>query len=143
MSTLHPWEIQLPEAKRQAASKPKEEGLGAGTKTYTWRGETYFGATDVAAEADCSRQAVYAHMRKYGNLDRLGDKNLPHPRAKVVEVLGHSWVSERAFARDIGVSLSRVQRWRRSGAKGVAKMEAAVRQLHDAAEKPQSTVTGE
>ena len=143
MTPMHPWETRLPEVKRPSAPAPKEEGLGAGTKTYTWRGETYFGAADVAAEADCSRQAVYAHMRKYGNLDRLGDKNLPHPRAKVVEVLGHRWASERAFARDLGVPVIQVQRWRRSGAKGVAKMEAAVRQLHDAAEEARSTVTEE
>lgn len=41
-------------------------------QAYTWRGEVYFGAEAVAIAANCKRNAVFDHLKRYGTLDSLG-----------------------------------------------------------------------
>ena len=90
---------------------------------YLWRGQTYLGQEAVAAAAGRAQNTVSSHLRRYGNLDRLGVGSggskpgqldpaiLGHP----VRKFGRCWPSQRALARDAGRALTTVRGWLRHG----------------------------
>lgn len=157
MSAPHPWPLpvpvsvapkrQLKGAKRNAR---KSDGLPPNTRMYTWRGETYFGAADVAAEVPCDVRTVYKHMRLYKNLDRLGlplacgGKRAGQPRiipvSLTIEGVLREWPSLRALAKDIGWTQASVQRCYKSTGRGRAKLERAIDEWAKAQPKEQDDV---
>lgn len=97
-----------------------------------WRGEVFIDASDVAAEAGCTRRNVQLHLKAHGTLDRLGRGNARdmrpemNPKATPVSVAGRDFPSIRALARFTHRRLDTIRGWLIKGETG--KLEQAVRQ---------------
>lgn len=86
--------------------------------TYEWRGKQYIGADSVARAAGVKPNTVIGMLARHGNLDRLGVGSAGASRrikGKQVQVGPHSFPSQAALARAVGMTESKVSRRIMSG----------------------------
>jgi hypothetical protein len=74
----------------------------------TYQGIEYICVSDMAAETGFKEANIYNHLRRHGNLDRLG---IGYSKSKPCEYCGMKFKSISDVARMINIPIGTIRHW--------------------------------